>query len=36
MVATTQVQFLVRANYEVDFLKKFLAGETGVREFSKL
>jgi hypothetical protein len=36
MVATIQIRFLVEANYGVDFLKKnLLAGETGVRGFSK-
>jgi hypothetical protein len=35
MVANTQVRFLVGANYEVDFKKNPLAGETGVRGFSK-
>jgi hypothetical protein len=36
MVAITQIQFLVGANYGVDFKKKnLLDGETGVRVFSK-
>jgi hypothetical protein len=35
MVATTQVRFLVGANYEVDLKKKTLADETRVREFCK-
>jgi hypothetical protein len=35
MVATTQVRLLVGANYEIDFKKNSLAGETGVRGFSK-
>jgi hypothetical protein len=36
MVATTQIRFLVGANYGVDLKKKkLLAGETGVRGFSK-
>jgi hypothetical protein len=35
MVATTQVRFLVGANYMVDLKKNPLAGETGVRGFSK-
>jgi hypothetical protein len=34
MVATTQVRFLVGANYGVEFKKNPLAGETGVRGFS--
>jgi hypothetical protein len=36
MVATTQVRFLVGANYGVDFQKNPLAGETEVWGFSKL
>jgi hypothetical protein len=37
MVATTQVRFLVGANYGVDFKKKNRpAGEIGVQGFSKL
>jgi hypothetical protein len=36
MVATTQVRFLVGANYGVDLKKYPLAGETGVQGFSKL
>jgi hypothetical protein len=35
MVATTQVRFLVGGNYDFDFLKNSLAGEIGVRGFSK-
>jgi hypothetical protein len=35
MVSTTQVRFLVGVNYGVDLKKNPLAGETGVREFSK-
>jgi hypothetical protein len=35
MVATTQVRFLVGANYGVDLKKNPLAGENGVRGFSK-
>jgi hypothetical protein len=35
MVATTQVWFLVGANYGVDFKKNPLTGETGFRGFSK-
>jgi hypothetical protein len=36
MVVTTQVRFLVGANYGVDFFKKNpLASEIGVRDFSK-
>jgi hypothetical protein len=35
MVATTQVRFLVGANYGVVFFKKTLAGETGIRGLSK-
>jgi hypothetical protein len=35
MVATTKVRFLVGANYGVDLKKNPLAGETGVRGFSK-
>jgi hypothetical protein len=35
MVATTQVRFLVGANYGVDFKKNSLTGETGVQGFFK-